>query len=561
MTDFYVAPRGADPGSLETGEITEPYNGIFSMNANLSSDTIAGDIIKLLPTFGDFGLADLDMYPYTGGATTRMTESSYAGAPRLGSSRGASSSMSGRKIDFNGARINMTGAAGGSRRYKACLLLTGEDIEVIDADILNGQWDIIAGGIVAPGGAVSADQISWENCGLMMDGVGNKVTGGTFHGNDAWAYANILMLIPNAGVGGVSANKKTTILNPNCRGAHWAVQVYPAGLGGYDIPAGTGLLIDGLVAHDGCFGRRVGTDPIGPGYSHSDHGGPIDITGKYYGLAEVKNCDLSGPAQDLVQSIGYGILFIDNYLHDASVLTFQCFRKSGSNWTMQTITQRGGNAFKLALGSYAGTSPTGWMLLDGVDGPDDLRTEEWMNFVIRNRIFNISGHGVSSNGGNGIAIHANEMWDVWSAFDLFTVDASLANYFVTHNFCKHKTSGDANGSLANFRVRARSWVYNNIFWAQAGKNDVLVSADSVFAACKKNKRANGTKGGSGTWPTSDNLADGIPSGYVIGSGFPGGDPLKTAGTTDPYAIAGFTDFRKDIAGTRFSDTPSIGPWV
>lgn len=580
MADWYWTPA-AITGGTNVGTAANPYRGFKMVADQIAAGVIqGGDNVYRVVGSGPIAMADRAQFPANTTAETSSLGSSLNSSvhgPMAGTSFGATSLASGIRFFMQSTMtdpaIDGRGVTANSERMQAVLRLRGENIEVHDLCGYTSDWNYIrrSDGTTRIAGTSStsdAEDRSIENCGLMIMGNGNKVYNTKIDGLGKHSRAALYMAVMVSSNAGSSQYRTNIVDGFEVWGAANGVSVQPQG-GGWDMCRGQKVYVRNGKAHTGGWGRETGM-PAG-GYNAQKHGNGIVVVGKYFGGAEVHDCEVTGSYQDgIVLAGGTSLVGRDCYIHDLGSATNQFWQwnTGTARWELTPVAaSTEGNGVKAGLGTYDGTSPTTWLGEDGTDG-GSLLVPEVRTVLLRMRIYRVAGIGITTNQGRGILIHACEIDDSGESGISIDAGSRVGNYWLSNNFVRKVDTQPSKFALrltANARICG---MFNNILWsnpAVSGQLDIGWESTQAMPAGMKDKNllVTGRKSGA-NYPSVGDLAPQTPV-WTQGIGLSAGSSLRGAGAALSEIAKGRCTgltygIGSDGSRTRFGSPPNIGPY-
>lgn len=553
MTTYYVAPKGTVSGANNGTSPANAWNGINACRAGMGS-TSAGDTIVFRGDLGPYSFADQADFAYQGtlsGAHSFVTGQSGC---YIGSSSTSVSNASGRIFQF------LTGAYGqatidmhrsdanhtASQRMYSALQIQGEGITILNARVIAPNFNYLPG---IPGPGSQAEAMSQENYGLRVVGNGITIDGGEFLGYaDTQGFCRAALQLDHQVTG--TDGLKTTVRNIRTFGAHFGLQCV---IQGASTLTKLVAVLESIRGEFPSWGSTASTGLITG--NAGTHGGHVSLS-SMWGSLEVRNSAFSGVCQDAIDLITVNGTVRNCTIDDVyapSVLAWT-WNAGTPAWELTTVSGVTGNGIKMGLNGYTGTSPSTWGGTDGTPG-GVYNVAEFNNRALGNKIRNVS-IGITSNAGNGLIIHANEVTEAY-AFAVALNSATVrSNFWVSNNYGQLSSSAITNARALTVTANANIILLNNIFDCQK-----VGGASSVYdlhwltaltpLSLNKNLYVRGTVVQTQPYPGTGDISPVNPS-WVQGVGLPSGSALIGAGAHNGYCA--------DAHGVQFKNPPSIGAY-
>lgn len=594
MAQVWFRRAGAGTSGLNNGTSrANAYQGIKKLDDVLRAGSISvSDTLTFDETSGPLDLTDRGQFAAnpnsqaTGFNFDTQMFNTGCGI-QLGTGMGSTSYMSGRTINWNGSWTNpsldMRNIASNAQRMMAGIRIFGESITVNDFYGHAPDWPYLrtsANPSNVPGTSSSqdAETISDENVCLLVGGNGNKVLnfytdGGA--GTRNWCLVGMMYMLSNINVAGDSNNLSGEIVGRTKRSFSGIDVVEYGGTATHGIAKNTFVDVHDCVVESCVWGVNPGMTIRG--YNGSRHGNGFRARGILRGGCLFRDSEVTGEFQDGAVNLAYANTFRDLYIHDIgpAVNTYwQWNATSGLHELVTTAFAGEGNGLKLGLGNYDMGGPSTWLGDDGTfggTGSQQFKVDEVRAIVLRCKVQNVTGAGITSNNSRGCAIISCEVWDSGSHGIICTIGSSgnVANYWLQNTLVR-KFATDPNNFAMYVGPRARMHMYNNVLWSNPSISTQRdISWDSVFTPIKdKNLLVTGRTSGGVTYPTTGDLTNtgdrafaGMSSGYTFGSGFAAGHSCKTAGTSTPFNASRTVGSRMGADRVAFpTTTPPIGPY-
>lgn len=541
MAEFWVRPKGSARGSAD-------FVGWKELENAINAGTVTyGDRVEHDASQGPFGQLDRADYPCGAGATSALDYLS-SGGVMFGTSQGANSKASGITFSFQNATgqavVDMSGGSltDPTHRTVAAFRVRGEDIKVLGLHAKASKWNYLFSGSSPAGGtrlsgSGDAETKSRENMVLVVAGNGNVIEDCDLDGSSAFSRFGLYLAPSCDAEPNASPNKTTTVRRVTMHGVCNGFLVEPRGAKQststyYDMHAGNRVIIEDCFSYDACWGVAPGMSKAP--YNSQAHGNGGGAYGRWYGTREliIRRFEGTGGFQDglATGSAAYSIID-DCYIHDLGDPSYQYWEYDGTvkQWVLKTKSNSTeGNAIKLGLGSRDGTGPLVWLGDDGIIG-GDLKVDEVRNIVIRCRIRNVRGMGITGNSGRGLFIHGNEIYDTGSqGIGLFVVNTNEGWFFVSNNFVRKLTTDPSNFAFS-VQSHCRVEAHNNVFWSNpdvSTQRDVSYTGSTLIKS--NNLLVTGRINGSAWGAAGADLPKQTPA-WIDGVGLGQGDPLRVAG--------------------------------
>lgn len=585
MATYICKGKGTVSGLNNGGAGNDAFNGTKALANAINAGTVHGDDIVRFE--GAFGLAEMADWPCGRLVSEKLQANTPGhGGVYFGTGMGSTSTASGIRFEFTGpngqSTWDMAGATSETERMVAALRIQGEDITVDSVDIRPADWNYIFGAagatrIAGVSAATDAEQRSDENMGLMLMGNGNTVDGGTIDGTGSssrFCRFGVYKCPSQANVSGASSNKTGYTRNLTVRGVGSGGQCQPFGGGSqangdmYDLKPGTREYFHDLVISGGAWGISPTYLTSGAGNA-AKHGNGWGISGRFFGGAEIYDCNVSGGFQDgFGVGVAAGAVVRDNYIHDLNqqTVTWWVWNTTTAKWEQATVADNHeGNGIKFGLLNKDGGSPTTWLGDDGTIPAlgDNLRVAEMRNIIVRNRIYRVNGAGITSNMSRGGVVHANEI-DSTGGTGLLLVGMSgqePGNVWISNNFVRKK---DLAYSYQNdcLRIEAqyRVWLYNNILWSDPATSSYdLYNESSLALVSAGNLLVTGRTRGSTAYSGSSDLAAQTPA-WTQGVGLASSSPILGAGSPLAFDARTYGITRNRMKARFTLAAPNVGPY-
>lgn len=587
MSIFWVKPKGQGAGLKDGSSLANAIDGTKALKTLIDNGTIRG--IHDIYFVGGFTLAE--MVDWAGGSGSGVAAGTrlYANNPGnggiwFGSSQGSTSTASGLRFHWSTpegqAVFDMRGATSVAERMVAAFYARGEDITLINPHIYPGTWDYVGvnGTTRIAGSSASSDaeNRSDENNGIILLGNGNVIDGGLIDGTlstERFCRFGVLKGPSQKNVSNASAYKTGIIRNLIIKGVGSGGITQPFGGGStangdlYDLRPGTRELMYGVKISDGAWGYSSGRLST-TGGNAAKHGNGWGVSGRFFGGFEFYDSEITGQYQDgFGCGVAAGAVCRDNYIHDlnSQSVKWWIWNVSTGKWELDSVTDNTeGNGVKTGLLNKDGGSPSVWLGTDGVipSNGDNCRVAELRNLILRNRIINVNGAGITSNMSRGCVYHANEIDGAHHAGILLVSMSGQnpANIWISHNFIrKVGLAYSNNADCLRIESQYRVWLYNNILWSDPNATAYdLYHGTSQAVVSKGNLLVTGRTRGN-AYNGANDLASQTPS-WTPGVGLHPSSPLRGAGTPDAFNARTYGMTRNRLKQRFDLTNPNVGPY-